>query len=281
MTDYIRPATLEEALRARAEHPDFMVLCGGTDLLVAANKQPEPRGMIDIFGLAPLVGVSEREDGAIGIGAATTYTDLLASESIRRELPLLASAAREIGALQIQSRGTLGGNIATSSPVGDSLPVLLALNATIEVASVSGRRLVPYAEFCTGYRAIDLGPGELIVAVHIPPRAPGLVQCWRKVGTRRAQSISKIMLAATARVDGGRIAEVRIGLGAVAALPVRARATEAAVLGKAPGSDASAAARAALATEITPIDDIRSTARYRLTVAQNLVAGFITALAQS
>lgn len=280
MTEYIRPTTLRDALGARAEHPDFTVLCGGTDLLVAANQQPVPRGVIDLFGLAPLTGVHGRDDGTIVIGAATTYAEILGSALVQRELPVLVQAAREIGALQIQARGTLGGNIGTSSPVGDSLPVLLALAATIEVASTAGTRLIPYTEFCTGYRKTALAPDELIVAVHVPPRPQGLVQYWRKVGTRKAQSISKVMIAAVCRLDGSRMAEVRIGLGAVADRPIRARATEARVLGMAPGPEASEAARAALATEITPIDDIRSTARYRLAVAQNLVARFIMTLAQ-
>jgi CO/xanthine dehydrogenase FAD-binding subunit len=278
MSEYLRPRTLEQALRARAEHPDFMVLCGGTDLLVAAPRKLEPAGIIDLFGLDALTGVRERPDGGICIGAATTYAELLDSELTRRELPVLVQAAREIGALQIQARGTVGGNIATSSPVGDTLPVLLALDASIELASAAGSRMVPYTGFCTGYRKTAMAADELIVAVHVPPPA-GLVQYWRKVGTRKAQSISKVMIAAVARVVDGRMAEVRIGLGAVADRPVRARAVEDAVRGMAPGPEAADVARAALATEITPIDDVRSTARYRLAVAQNLVARFIASLA--
>lgn len=281
MSTYIRPATLAEALCARAEHPELVVLCGGTDLLVASSKRPEPAGVIDLFGLEPLTGVRMGDDGAIVIGAATTYADIIHSEITSRELPALVAAAREIGALQIQARGTIGGNIATSSPVGDSLPVLLALDAAIEVASPAGRRIIPYSQFCTGYRMIALARDELIVRVHVPPRSLGLIQAWRKVGPRKAQSISKVMVAIAARMDAGRIAEIRIGLGAVADRPVRARATEAAVLGQVPGEQAADAARAALAGEITPIDDVRSTARYRLRVAQNIVAAFVLTLARS
>ena len=277
-TEYIRPQSLEQALSARAEHPDFTVLCGGTDVLVAANKQPVPAGMIDLFGLGPLCGIDRHSDGTIAIGAATTYADIINSDLCRRELPALVAASREIGALQIQARGTIGGNIGTSSPVGDSLPVLLAVAAELELASHKRRRTVPYSEFCTGYRQTLLDADELIVTVRIPPRSPGLMQFWRKVGPRRAQSISKVMVAAAARTEGGRIAEIRIGLGAVADRPIRAYQTEAAVVGLAPGHLASSAARAALADEITPIDDIRSTARYRLRVAQNLVAHFVERL---
>lgn len=278
MTEYIRPGTLDEALDARSQHPEFTVLCGGTDLLVAGNKQDHPPGIIDLFGLTPIVGIHEHDDGRITIGAATTYTDILDSEIARRELPALVAASREIGALQIQARGTLGGNIGTSSPVGDSLPPLLALDAAIEVASVAGRRTIAYKDFCTGYRVIDLHSDELIVAVHIPPRSTGLRQFWRKVGPRKAQSISKVMVAAAMRIEGGVIAEARFGLGAVADRPIRGYATEAALVGKSPGPDAAQAARDALASEITPIDDVRSTARYRLRVTQNIIARFILRL---
>lgn len=279
MTDYLRPETLEEALRARRAHPEFVVLAGGTDLLVGAIHKDEPTGVIDLFGLAPLCGVEEQGDGGLRIGAATTYAALIEHPVIRRALPMLAAAAREIGALQIQARGTVGGNLATSSPVGDSLPVWLALDAAIELASERGRRTVPYSEFCTGYRTTAMAPDELIVAVLVPPRPNGLVQHWRKVGPRRAQSISKVMLAAAAALEGDRIGHVRIALGAVADRPIRAAAVEAALQGQKPGPELAARAAEVLATEITPIDDVRSTAAYRLRVAGNLVARFVLSLA--
>jgi xanthine dehydrogenase small subunit len=278
-SEYLRPASLEEALRARRAHPEYLVLAGGTDLLVSAAHKPEPPGILDLFWLAALVGVAAEPDGTIAIGAGTTYAQLLRSELVRLELPALWAAAREVGALQIQARGTLGGNLATSSPVGDTLPVLLALDAEVELASESGTRRVPYGEFVTGYRTTALGPDELIAAVRIPPRPAGARQYWRKMGTRRAQSISKVMLAACAQVEGGVIRHVRLALGAVADRPVRARAAEAAVLGQVPGAQAAARARAALAGEIRPIDDVRSTAAYRLAAAQNVVARFIESLA--
>lgn len=281
MTGYVRPRDLGEALAARREHPDWILLAGGTDLLVDANKRPEPPGVIDLFGLAPLSRIGERTDGSIEVGAAAPYAAILRSELLWRELPILCEAAREVGALQIQARGTLGGNIGTSSPVGDTLPVLLALDAEVELASAGGTRSVPYAEFCTGYRTTQLGPDELIVAVRFPRPRTGTRQFWRKVGTRRAQSISKVMLAAAAIVDRGTIAHVRLGLGAVAARPIRATGTETAVLGQAPGTEAAAVARSALAAEIAPIDDVRSTAAYRLHVAQNLVARFVSSLAET
>lgn len=279
MSEYLRPASLEEALRARRAHADYVLLAGGTDLLVSAAHRPEPPGIIDLFGLPALVGVAAEPDGTLAIGAATTYAQLLRSEIVKLELPALWAAAREVGALQIQARGTLGGNLATSSPVGDTLPVLLALDAVVELASQAGVRRVPYTDFVTGYRVTALAPDEIILAVRFPPRPAGARQYWRKMGTRRAQSISKVMLAACAQVEGGAIRHIRLGLGAVADRPVRARAAEAAALGQPPGPETAARARAALAGEIRPIDDVRSTAAYRLAAGQNVVGRFIESLA--
>lgn len=281
MSEYLRPSSLEQAARARADHPDWVVLAGGTDLLVGADRKAGPPGVIDVGGLAALSGVTLEPDGTIAIGAATPYVDILASDLARRELRCLNAAAREIGALQIQARGTLGGNIGTSSPVGDSLPPLLALDAEIELVSAArGSRRVPYASYCTGYRRTALSADELIAAIRFPPRPAGLRQVWRKVGTRRAQSISKVMMAATAVVDDGVIGYVRVALGAVADRPIRATAVEAVLAGGRPGPELAERARAALAGSITPIDDIRSRAVYRLRVAQNLVARFVLGLAE-
>jgi CO/xanthine dehydrogenase FAD-binding subunit len=280
VTAYLRPHGLAEALAARAAHPDYLVLAGGTDAMVGAADRAPPPGVIDLFGLGELCGVRRDGGGAVRIGAATTYAQLLASPVVRDELPALWAAAREVGAVQIQARGTLGGNAATSSPVGDTLPVLLALDAAIELTAASGERVLPYAEFLTGYRRTALAADELIAAFRFPPRAPGTRQFWRKVGTRRAQAISKVMIAAAGHVDAaGRIDHIRVALGAVADRPVRARGAEAALLGQVPGAEATAQARAALAGDITPIDDVRSTAQYRMTVAGNLVARFVALLA--
>jgi xanthine dehydrogenase FAD-binding subunit len=280
VTAYLRPRTLDDALAARRERPDWTVLAGGTDLLVRAPQKDQPRGVLDVFGLHGLCGIEERADGAIAIGAAAPYAAILANDACRRELPLLVAAAREIGAPQIQSRGTLGGNVGTSSPVGDTLPVLLALDAQVELASASGTRSVPYHAFCTGYRRTVLRGDELIVRVVFPPRPRGLLQSWRKVGTRRAQSISKVMLAAAAALDapGGRIVHARLALGAVADRPIRVPAAEAALLGAVPGDALAARVRDLVHAAIAPIDDVRSTAAYRRTVAANLAARFVRAL---
>jgi xanthine dehydrogenase small subunit len=276
-TGYLRPASLADAVAMRADHPDWLVLAGATDAMVNAPHRPVPAGIIDVWALAPLVDV-RAEGGTLVIGAATPWRQIQQDAGVLRSIPILAAAAREIGALQIQVRGTLGGNVATSSPVGDSLPVLLALDAVVELASMRGRRDVPYRDFCVGYRKTAIAADELIAAVHIPVPAAGTRLHWRKVGTRRAQSISKVMAAAAIQVDGGIVASARLALGAVADRPIRARAAEAAVVGL-PITAAADAAAAAVLSSIQPIDDIRSTAEYRLEVAANVVRRFVLASA--
>jgi CO/xanthine dehydrogenase FAD-binding subunit len=274
MTGYLRPRDLDEALDARAAHPDWMVLAGGTDLMVNANHRPAPAGILDLWRL-PATSFVRVSDDSIAIGAGTTWHEVERHPAIRARMLPLAAAAREIGALQIQARATLGGNVGTSSPVGDSLPVLLALDAELEVASVRGRRRVPYHAWCTGYRTTQLAADELIVAAHVPVPGQNVRTTWRKVGTRRAQSISKVMGAAAITLDGDVVTSARVALGAVADRPIRVAAVEAAVPGLRLGA-AALAAREAVRAAIRPIDDVRSTAAYRREVAENLIARFFS-----
>jgi xanthine dehydrogenase small subunit len=281
MTAYLRPRDLGEALEARAAQPGWMVLAGGTDLMVNANHRPEPAGILDLWRLRELGGIAVDEGagagaGTVTIGAGTTWSEVERHPVIAARLAPLALAAREIGALQIQARATLGGNVGTSSPVGDSLPVLLALDATLEVASVRGRRRVPYHAWCTGYRTTQLAPDELIVSAILPLPGAATRTTWRKVGTRRAQSISKVMGAAAIELDGDTVVSARVALGAVADRPIRIAAVEDAVRGQRLGGAAADAARAAVRAAIRPIDDVRSTAAYRREVAENLVARFFS-----
>lgn len=280
---WIRPATLDEALRARAAHPDWIVLAGGTDLLVGAIERAAPPGVIDVFALPGLGGIQVLDDGSIRVGAAVTYAEMLRHDAIARELPILIEASREVGAVQIQERGTMAGNLCTSSPVGDTLPVLLALDASIAVQSAArGPRSVPYAEWCTGYRKTALAADELVTGIHFPKPAAGTVQSWRKVGTRRAQAISKVMFAGTARRDAsGKIEHARIALGAVADRPIRIAAAERAMLGAVPDPALADRVAEAVASAITPITDVRSTAGYRKTVAANIVRTFVASLVSS
>jgi CO/xanthine dehydrogenase FAD-binding subunit len=237
-------------------------LAGCTDIYV--NLQfgtARDTRFVDLWSLRDLRGISaERE--TLRIGALTTYTELIESALVRRRLPMLVSASREIGGRQIQNRGTLGGNIANASPAGDALPVLAAVEASVILRSAARERRVPFNAFYTGYRTTVRQADELIVAIEIP-RIEGR-QYWRKVGTRRAQAISKVMCAAV-RGD-----EVRIALGSVGPTVVRLRRTERVLAAGGPLKQAQAVLRG----EISPIDDMRSTADYRKEVAANLLADF-------
>lgn len=263
----LTPRTLKEALRMRGEHPQAVPLAGCTDVYVSLNFGTLPATtFINLWPLDALRGIDVLDD-VVRIGALTTYADLIASPIVRRHLPMLVAASREVGGPQIQQRGTLGGNVANASPAGDTLPVLAVTQAVVELQSVRGVRLVPFAEFYTGYRQSVAAPDELIVALHVP--SPAGRQWFRKVGTRAAQAISKIVMAGI----GGRAP--RIGLGSVAPTVVRLPRTEAVLA----AGGTIAEAQQALRAEIAPIDDIRSTADYRRLVASNLLAEFWRATA--
>jgi CO/xanthine dehydrogenase FAD-binding subunit len=258
----VEPKTLAAALRMLRRDGPLIPLAGCTDLLVALNFGTLPgTRFLDLSRLGPLRRIRERDDLLV-IGALATYTDLIRSRLVRRRLPMLVAAAREIGGPQIQNRGTLGGNIANASPAGDALPVLAAAEATVVLASADGERRVPFTGFYTGYRKTVMRPDELIVAVEVPPVAGA--QWFRKVGTRAAQAISKVVMAAV------RAERPRVALGSVAPTVVRLPATEAALAAGRPIAEA----QRVLREEIRPIDDVRSTADYRRTVAANLLARF-------
>jgi CO/xanthine dehydrogenase FAD-binding subunit len=246
-------------------------IAGGTDLMVRITGEiGEPPGrMVDLSRLADLRGITV-DGAAVVIGAATTYTEIRRSDACREHLPALVEAAATIGAAQIQNRGTLGGNIANASPAGDTLPVLLALDAGIVVGGARGERTIPAAEFWVAYRRTALAPDELILRVRIPVTG-GREARFRKIGTRRAQAISKVVLALAWRDDhaspASRWSDVRLALGSVADRPIRARATEAVLEGATPTPETADAAAEALVAEIHPIDDVRSTADYRRVVA--------------
>jgi CO/xanthine dehydrogenase FAD-binding subunit len=271
-----RPGNLQEAL-AQLAQGDARPLAGGTDLMVVleAGKLP-PGRFISVWHLGELRGIGATED-TLSLGALTTYSEIQREPIVQSEFPLLAAAARETGAVAIQNRGTLGGNIANASPAADSPPALLCYDAELELVSAHGRRRVPYRTFHTGYKQTVLAPGELIAAIHLPRRPRGK-QFFRKVGPRKAQAISKVCFAATGALEHGKVAQVAIALGSVAPVPVRASRTEAALTGRALDRAAIDAACTALASEIAPIDDIRSTGHYRTRVAANLLRDFLLEL---
>lgn len=259
------PRTLTEAyaLLARGGRRP---LAGGTDTLVErAAGIPDARRYLDLAALEELRGI-RAADRELVLGANTTYAEIRRSRLVAKHAPVLAAMAAEVGAAQIQNRGTLGGNIATASPAGDSLPVLLALDAQIVVGSARGERTVPAAGFFPAYRRTTLAPDELILRIAVPIR-PDFRVVFRKVGTRRAQAISVVVLAVAWRREHGHWRDVRVALGSVAPTPIRARATEAALEGAPPTAEVAAVAAATLAAEIAPIDDVRSSAEYRRTVA--------------
>jgi len=259
------PRSLRDALNMLRDEDSAVPVAGCTDLYVALHFGTlSTSRFMNLWRLNELRGIA-RLDGGVRIGALSTYTEILRSPLIRRALPMLASAASEIGGVQIQNRGTLGGNIANGSPAGDTLPVLAVVDATIELRSATSTRHVPFSSFYTGYRKTVARPDELIVAVHVP--AVRGRQWFRKVGTRAAQAISKVVFAGV----GGKT--LRVALGSVGPTVVRLPRTEAAL---AAGASVPEAQRALL-EEIAPIDDIRSTAEYRRRVAANLLAQFLGA----
>jgi CO/xanthine dehydrogenase FAD-binding subunit len=208
----------------------------------------------------------------------TTYTDVQKSELLAAEFPMLGAAALETGGIANQNRGTLGGNIANASPAADTPPALLAYDAELELVSLRGPRRVPYDRFHSGYKKMDLAGDELIRAIHLPRRSGSRRHFYRKVGTRRAQAISKVCLAAAIEIDRGAISYARLALGSVAPTVVRARNTEAAITGRPLHAETVKAARTAVVSDISPIDDIRSTAHYRATVAGNLIEELLTSI---
>lgn len=256
-----RPASLADAL-AILRDEERVPIAGATDVYVALNFGTlEARRFLDIWKLDELRGIAVRDDTLV-IGALTTYAALIRSRDVNQRVPMLVDASRLVGGPQIQNRGTIGGNIANASPAGDTLPVLAAADAMLVLRSAGGERRVAFNEFFTGYRATVRRPDELIAAVEIP-RVEGR-QWFRKVGTRAAQAISKIVMAAV------RAPEPRIAVGSVAPTVIRLPGTERALAGGASIDDAASI----LGGEIAPIDDVRSTESYRRRVAMNLLRRF-------
>jgi xanthine dehydrogenase small subunit len=263
VTVALRPRSLDEAVRHLQDDPALVPTAGCTDLMVRGPEALHRMDrVIDLLGVPELRGIRE-VDGGLEIGATTSFSEIRSSAAMRAAFPILAEAAALVGGWQIQNRATLGGNMANASPAGDSLPALLALDAVVVAAGAGGLREIPYAGFHAGYRRTALQPGEIVVRVRLPWLPAGSVQAFRKVGTREAQAISKVVVALAGRVEDGRIADLRLAAGSVAATPVRLRAAEDAVRGLPPSPETADLAGREAAREITPIDDVRSTADYR------------------
>jgi CO/xanthine dehydrogenase FAD-binding subunit len=275
------PGDLTEALALLGDKPGiWKPFAGGTDLMVLFEAgRLTHRKFVNIWNLQELRGIEVTPD-YITLGALTTYTEVQANEVLRQEFPMLCQAAGVTGGLAIQNRGTLGGNIANASPAGDSPPALLVYDAQIELVSTKGTRLLSYNGFHTGYKQMLIGEGELIKSIRLPRRVnqPWHEQYYRKVGTRKAQAISKICFAGLARLDESRITDIRIALGSVAPTVVRCLRTEDVLRDRKIDAALVSAARAELARDISPIDDIRSTGKYRLQVSMNVLEDFLTKL---
>ena len=273
------PATLAEALSLLAEAPGvWQPFAGGTDLMVLleAGKLAHQR-FISLWHLPELRGIHVTDE-YVTLGALTTYTQTQADATLQAEFPLLCEAASQTGSIAIQNRGTLGGNIANASPAADSLPALLVYEAELELISNSGARWVAYRDFHTGYKTTLRRADELIRAIRLPRVTAGWRQFARKVGTRKAQAISKVCFAGLARVDGAVLSAIRLAFGSVAPVPLRAVQTEAVLRGRVLDANSIRDARAALLAELQPIDDVRSTAAYRAAVAANLIETFLQSL---
>ena len=273
------PASLDEALALIANEPGtWKPFAGGTDLMVLleAGKLPH-RNYVNIWPLRELRGIQITNDH-VTLGALTTYTEVQTNDVLRREFPMLCQAASETGGLAIQNRGTLGGNIVNASPAADSPPALLAYDAELELVSSAGSRWIPYDGFHTGYKEMGMRANELLSRIRLTRATAELQHYYRKVGTRKAQAISKVCFAAVTRVEAGRVADVRIALGSVAPIVLRCKQTENAIRDKNLDETTVRLARETLMREIAPIDDVRSTADYRLRVAANLLVDFLVKL---
>jgi CO/xanthine dehydrogenase FAD-binding subunit len=280
--DLRTPANLDDVLALLAAEPGrWRPFAGGTDIMVLLEAgRLDHTHYVSLWGVRDLrfIDVTDRE---VAIGATTTYTDVLESRILRDEFPLLCSAAAETGGHANQNRGTIGGNIANGSPAADTPPTLLTYDAELELISKRGSRRVAYAAFHTGYKRMDLAPDEIIRAIHLPRQHSLTHQLFRKAGARRAQAIAKVCFAAGVAFDAGVVRDARVAFGSVAPTVVRARTVESALRGQRLDRPVIAAAAAAIASDLAPIDDIRSTAEYRQEVARNMLEHFLVEVSRS
>lgn len=271
---YLRPRTLREACEALADAP-AAILSGGTDFYPALVDRPAPPRVLDLSGLTDLSGISRHEDH-IRIGARVTWTEI-----IRADLPpgfdALKTAAREVGSVQIQNVATVAGNLCNASPAADGVPPLLVLDAAVELASASGTRRLPLAEFLLGNRRTARGPDEVMTAILIPAGSELGRSAFLKLGARRYLVISIAMVAVLLAAEGGRIAAARIAVGSCSAVARRLPDAEAALLGAEAGPGLGALIAPSHLAPLSPIDDVRGTASYRREAALELIRRAVAA----
>jgi CO/xanthine dehydrogenase FAD-binding subunit len=286
--DMIAPASLTAALALLANEPGvYTPIAGGTELMVALGAgRLQAKKLLSLHHLKELRFIEVTPE-TVTLGAGSTFTDLRRQAVIANELPLLAQAAGWTGSIANQNRGTIGGNLVNASPAADSPPAFLVYDAEVTLLSLDGTRTLPYSDFHLSYKKTALRPEELLFSITVPRRFAGFTQYIRKVGPRNAQAISKVALAGVARVEGPSepgpsasavITEIRLAAASLREVPARLLATEQVLTGQAITPDTLGRARAALLAEVRPIDDIRSTARYRAAVAANLLDEFLRLL---
>lgn len=258
---YLSPATTDEALALLARGRPVPV-AGGTDFFPAQRPGAQARDILDLTRIQGLRGIT-REGGSWRIGAATTWTDI-----VRADLPpafdALKAAAREVGSVQIQNAGTVAGNICNASPAADGMPPLLALDTEVEIASLSGPRRLPLSQFVTGVRRTALQPGELVTALHVPAPADGTGSAFEKLGSRRYLVISIVMVAANVTLRDGHIAQAQVAVGSCSPVAQRLPALERRLAGLAPADLRDLAIAAQDLAPLSPIDDVRGSAGYRI-----------------
>jgi CO/xanthine dehydrogenase FAD-binding subunit len=281
VTEYelIAPNSLDAVLQILSSSPDqYTPIAGGTELMVALGAgRLQPKKFVSLWNLGELRFIEVASD-AIIIGAGSTFTDIRKHPVIAEEFSILAQAASWTGSIANQNRGTLGGNIVNGSPAADSPPVLLAYDAGVTLISTRGARTLPYRDFHLAYKETELEPDELLHSITISRNLKGYNTYIRKVGPRNAQAISKVAIAAIALMKNGHVEDIRIGAASLREFPARLLAAEKLLKGKAISAETIAGARAAVLAEARPIDDIRSTAKYRATVAANLLEEFLRTL---
>ena len=271
---YSRPGSLAEALEAAADG-SRLVLAGGTDIYPAHVTQPIERPVLDVSRIDALRGITIDGTGAVRIGALTTWTEIADAAALGPAFDGLRRAARQVGGRQIQNAGTIAGNVVTASPAADGTPNLLVLDATVELASAArGLRRLPVASFVAGYRTTALAPDELVTAVVVPPVPAGggeaVRSTFHKLGSRAYLVISIVSVAALVAVEGGVVRAARVAVGACSPVPVRLEALEASLVGRPADAELAALVTAAHLDVLSPIDDIRGPAAYRLEAARTL-----------
>ncbi len=269
---FLAPQTIEHLAAAVQTYPEATILAGGTDVGLWVTKLH--KALPTVIAIERVAGFAriEARDGVLTIGAGATYEDALGA--IAEHWPDFARMVRRLGSRQIRNRGTLGGNVANASPIGDTPPALLALDATLLLRAGATQRRLPAEEFFLGYRKTALAPGEFLEAIEIPLPLPGDRFAIYKVSKRFEQDISAVCAAFRLRLNGERVENVRIGFGGMAAVPKRAAAAEAALTGRPWNRARVGVAMEALEAEFTPLTDMRASAEYRRLVAKNLLLRF-------